>query len=129
MLADHGHGLGGRDVVPGSPARLIGDGVEIFLDNLLSPTQFIAPPWRDYGRSYERFIFGTATLRLMENSNRRSLLCSFGGKAEYGFYNPGRVSRTECGDRDIRALSSTQQRHERRQRCSELVDECLRYAS
>jgi hypothetical protein len=55
---------GGRDVVPGSPVWFVGNGsIEIVFDNLLSPTQFVAPAhWKimacieRYGATPEAFF-------------------------------------------------------------------------
>jgi hypothetical protein len=43
MLADHGNGLGRSNVVAGAPVFFARDGIEVSLDDLLSPTQSIAP--------------------------------------------------------------------------------------
>ena len=52
VLADNRDGLSGRNVKARAPVRFVGNAVEIFLDNLLSPTQFVeAAHAGDYGRT------------------------------------------------------------------------------
>jgi hypothetical protein len=52
MLADQGNGLGRRGIISWAPAFSIRGSVEVFLNDLLSPTQFVAVrTWGDYFRS------------------------------------------------------------------------------
>ena len=55
MLANHRNGLGRRNVEARAPVFLTGDGIEIFFDDLLSPTQFVAAAHREIMADRQRW--------------------------------------------------------------------------